>query len=326
MNRPYVKVRGLSVSYLRNSGFRRERFQAISRVSFEIAHNECFALVGESGSGKSTVARALLGLAQIDDGTAKVGPFTLPGLNRRQWREYRREVQAVFQDPYLSLNPRLSVASLIAEPLVIHGVPRGERKARLADVLARVQLDPGLLTRRPTQLSGGQRQRVCIARALILQPRFLIADEPVSALDLSVQASIIDLLSDLKEETGLTLLFVSHDLELVQFVADRVGVIYGGRLVEVGETAEVMENPCHPYTRALLAAVPGRLGQRPPEPSPGPADSPNLRGCPYYNNCPAADMKCQYDGPPLILVSPTHRVACYKRYQAGAASENTGSS
>ncbi len=326
MTRPYVKVRGLTVSYLRQSGLRRERMQAISRVSFEIGHNECFALVGESGSGKSTVARALLGLAQIDDGSAQVGPFTLPGLNRRQWREYRREVQAVFQDPYLSLNPRLSVASLIEEPLLIHGVARPERGARLADVLARVQLDGELLARRPAQLSGGQRQRVCIARALILQPRFLIADEPVSALDLSVQAGIIDLLWDLKVETGLTLLFVSHDLELVQFVADRVGVIYGGRLVEVGSTAEVMENPCHPYTRALLAAVPGRLARGAATAPSGAPNSPNARGCAYYDNCQAADLKCQYDGPPLILVSPTHRVACYKRYQAVAGSENTGSS
>ena len=259
MSQEYVKVRGLSVSYLRARALRRERFQAVRKVSFEIRHNECFALVGESGSGKSTVARALLGLAKIDEGSARVGPFTVPGLSARQWREFRREVQVVFQDPYLSLNPRLSVGTLIEEPLVIHGVSREERRERVADVVRRVRLEPELLDSRPAQLSGGQRQRVCIARALVLRPRLLIADEPVSALDLSVQASIIDLLAELKEQTGLTLLFISHDMELVQFIADRVGVLYGGRLVEVGHANEVMESPMHPYTRSLLAAVPGRL-------------------------------------------------------------------
>jgi oligopeptide transport system ATP-binding protein len=314
MSREYVKVRGLSVSYLRGSSLRKERFQALRKVSFEMAHNECFALVGESGSGKSTVARALLGLAKIDEGSGRIGSFTLPGLTKRQWREFRREVQVVFQDPYLSLNPRLSVGALIEEPLIIHGIPRAERKQRVVDVVRRVRLEPELLPGRPSQLSGGQRQRVCIARALVLRPRLLIADEPVSALDLSVQASIIDLLAELKEETGLTLLFISHDLELVQFIADRIGVLYGGRLVEVGSATEVMDNPLHPYTKSLLAAVPGRLshtaGQAPA--SLPPREAPSLSGCPYGPNCSLTDMKCQYSGPPLVMATPTHRVACYK--------------
>ena len=314
MSRDYVKVRGLSVSYLRAGTLRKDRFQALTKVSFEIEHNECFALVGESGSGKSTVARALLGLTRIDEGTARIGSFTVPGLDARQWREFRREVQVVFQDPYLSLNPRLSVGTLIEEPLIIHGVARAERRERVADVVRRVRLEPELLAGRPAQLSGGQRQRVCITRALVLRPRLLIADEPVSALDLSVQASIIDLLAELKEETGLTLLFISHDLELVQFIADRIGVLYGGRLIEVGSAAEVMEDPLHPYTKSLLAAVPGRLTSavsQAPSALP-PRSAPSNTGCPYGTNCSLTDMKCQYSGPPLVMATPTHRVACYK--------------
>lgn len=314
MSRDYVKVRGLSVSYLRAGLLRKERFHALNKVSFEIEHNECFALVGESGSGKSTVARALLGLARIDHGTARVGSFALPGLSTRQWKEFRREVQVVFQDPFLSLNPRLSVRTLIEEPLVIHGVKRAEREERVADVVDRVRLDADLLASRPAQLSGGQRQRVCIARALVLRPRLLIADEPVSALDLSVQASIIDLLAELKEETGLTMLFISHDLELVQFLADRIGVLYAGRLIELGTTSEIMENPLHPYTKSLLAAVPGRLAseaRRQPTETP-PRSAPSESGCPYGANCSLTDMKCQYTGPPLVMATPTHRVACYK--------------
>jgi oligopeptide/dipeptide ABC transporter ATP-binding protein len=313
MRGAYVKVRGLSVSYLRASALRRERFRAVDRVSFDVAHNECFALVGESGSGKSTIARALLGLAQIDSGTATIGTFELPGLPGRRRAEFRREVQVVFQDPYLALNPRLSVGHIIEEPLVIHGVPRPERAERVADVVRRVSLDEAMLTKRPHQLSGGQRQRVCIARALILRPRLLIADEPVSALDLSVQASIIDLLSELKEETGLTLLFVSHDMELVQFIADRVGVLYAGRMVETGPAAEVMANPCHPYTRSLLAAVPSRLAASDlADADAVPRMPPVAQGCPYQDNCHMVDMKCRFEAPPLVMVNADHRVACPK--------------
>jgi len=234
-------------------------------------------------------------------------------MRRGRNRAFRREVQVVFQDPYLSLNPRLSVGTLIEEPLVIQGVSRKQRKQRVAGMLEKVRLDPEFLTARPSQLSGGQRQRVCIARSLIVEPRFLISDEPVSALDLSVQAQIIDLLSDLKEQFGLTMLFVSHDLELVQFLADEVGVMYCGRLVETGTPSQLFDNPVHPYTRSLLAAVPNRLANEGALQSDlGIRNAASDVGCPYRLNCDLADMKCQYETPPLIMVNPDHRVACYK--------------
>ena len=292
MSRAYVQVRGLTVSYLRGGTFLKERFQALKGVSFDINKEECFALVGESGSGKSTAARALLGLADIDAGKAIIGDFKLPGLSRRRMKDFRKEVQVVFQDPYLSLNPRLSVETLIAEPLAIHGVPRRERRDRVADVLKKVRLEGNHLSRRPSELSGGQRQRVCIARSLILGPRFLIADEPVSALDLSVQAQIIDLLAELRELEGLTMLFISHDMELVRFVTDRVAVMYAGRIVETGPVHELFNAPAHPYTQSLLEAIPsGLAADSLSGTTMGERNSPSDLGCPYQMNCPEADMK-----------------------------------
>ena len=310
---PYVRVRSLSVSYPVGGALSKRRFTAVERVSFSIEEGTCYALVGESGSGKSTVANALLGLNPIDSGTVSLGPFTLPGLKKNQRLAFRKAVQAVFQDPFLSLNPRHSVGRLIEEPLVIHGVKATARKRRIVEVLDRVSLDPDVMPRRPAQLSGGQRQRVCIARSLVLEPRLLIADEPVSALDLSVQARIIDLLSDLKERDGLTLLFVSHDMELVQFIADKVGVMHEGRLVETGAAAELFSNPLHPYTRSLLDAVPANFSMKEPDARPAPADDePAGPGCHYCLDCVDADMKCRYEPVPLIMVNPDHKVACYK--------------
>jgi oligopeptide transport system ATP-binding protein len=310
---PLVKVRGLTVSYRRRQGLMSDRFVAVRKLSLDIFPRECFALVGESGCGKTSVARALLDLTPIDRGTIRIGDFNLPGLVRNQRLAFRRFVQVVFQDPFLSLNPRRKVGSLIEEPLIIHGVARQERRIRLAEVVRKVRLDPELLDRRPVRLSGGQRQRVCIARALILEPGFLIADEPVSALDLSVQASIIDLLNELKSQDGLTMLFVSHDMELVQFIADRVGVMYAGRLVEIGPVAEVFANPIHPYTQALMSAVPSQLARdNLLAETPEERHHPSADACPFHPNCKLADMKCQHDMPPLIMHSPDHRVACYK--------------
>jgi len=309
---PYLRVRSLSVSYPVGGSLSRRRFTAVERVSFAVEEGTCYALVGESGSGKSTVAGAVLGLNPIDSGSITLGSFTLPGLKRNEKLAFRKAVQAIFQDPYLSLNPRHSVGQLIAEPLVIHNVKPAERDLRISQVLDRVSLDREVLSRRPSQLSGGQRQRVCIARSLVLRPRLLIADEPVSALDLSVQARIIDLLSDLKEKDGLTLLFVSHDMELVQFIADRVGVMHRGRLVETGTSAELFSNPLHPYTRSLLDAVPANFSMTEPVEPSGPAEEGAGPGCHYCLNCADADMKCRYEPVPLIMVNPDHKVACYK--------------
>ncbi len=325
---PYVRIRNLTVRYP-GGLLRGSEVTAAHKVSFDIERNRCFALVGESGSGKSTVARALLGLLPIAAGSVQVGELQLPGMPRTKQLEFRRTVQAVFQDPLLALNPRLSVGWQVEEPLVIHGVPGDERRRRVAEVLDKVRLDASLMSRRPSQLSGGQRQRVCIARALVLRPSLLVADEPVSALDLSVQATILDLLSDLRKSEGLTLLFVSHDMDVVRFVADEVGVMFAGRLVEVGPPAELFASPVHPYTVRLLASVPSRLlaegltrpeGEGPPPPPlagvrvavpPGDKPSPSPTGCPYQPHCLHADLKCATE-PPLALVSATHRVACCK--------------
>jgi oligopeptide/dipeptide ABC transporter ATP-binding protein len=302
---------------------------AVQKVSFDIEKNRCFALVGESGSGKSSVARAMLGLLPLHAGTVQVGDLQLSGLAPSKEPEFRRTVQAVFQDPLLALNPRLSVGYQVEEPLIIHHVPVAERKQRVDEVLDKVRLASSLMSRRPSQLSGGQRQRVCIARALVLRPSLLIADEPVSALDLSVQARILDLLADLRRSEGLTLLFVSHDMDVVRFIADEVGVMFAGRLLEVAPPAELFSMPAHPYTIRLLASVPSRLlrngltplddevvapslaGVRNPVP-PGDRAAPAPTGCPFQPHCAHADLKCTADLPPLVLVSATHRVACFK--------------
>lgn len=325
---PFVRVRNLAVRYP-GGLLGRGEVLAVQRVSFDCERNHCFALVGESGSGKSTIARALLGLVPIAEGFVQIGDFRQPGLRRSEEPAFRRTVQAVFQDPLLALNPRLSVGGQVEEPLVVHGVPREERRRRVAEVLDKVRLEPSLMGRRPSQLSGGQRQRVCIARALVLRPSLLIADEPVSALDLSVQARIIDLLGELRRSEGLTLLFVSHDMDVVRFLADEVGVMFAGRLVEVGPPGEVFANPVHPYTVRLLDAVPSRLlenglaqprQEEPPSPlagvrtvvPPGDVHVPAPSGCPFQPSCAMADLKCRPEMPPLILVSAGHRVACHK--------------
>lgn len=326
---PFVRVRNLSVRYPGGllSG---ADVPAVQRVSFDIERNRCFALVGESGSGKSTVAKALLGLVPLSAGAVQVGEFQFPGLARSRESEFRKTVGAIFQDPLMALNPRLSVGRQIEEPLVIHSIPAAERKRRMAEVLDKVRLDPSLMPRRPNQLSGGQRQRVCIARALVLRPALVVADEPVSALDLSVQARILDLLSDLRRSEGLTLLFVSHDMDVVRFLADEVGVMFAGRLVEIGPPAELFAQPVHPYTLRLLSAVPSRLLERGleqavplEEPLPklvgvrnrvprGDCSVSARSGCPFGPSCTLADLRCSAEFPPLVLVSATHRVACYK--------------
>ena len=309
---PFVKVRSMSVSYGEGGLLGRKRFAAVSRVTFDIQKNSCFALVGESGSGKTTVAKALLSLARIDSGSATIGDFRLPGLKGKRLMQFRDEVQAVFQDPYLSLNPRLTVRRQIEEPLIIRGIPTTQRIQRLDQVLQQVRLDTACLNKRPAQLSGGQRQRVCIARSLMPSPGLLIADEPVSALDLSVQGQVIDLLNDLKAQCNLTLLFVSHDVELVQFMADTVGVMYAGRMVELGPANLVLRNPLHPYTQALLAATPGALAATGLEAGAPPPLNKSGIGCPFQPHCGLSDMKCEFQEAPLIMVNPEHRVACYK--------------
>ncbi|MBN6151869.1 ABC transporter ATP-binding protein [Xanthomonas sp. AmX2] len=231
---------------------------AVDRVSFGLAAGETLALVGESGSGKSSVGRLLLRLEQATSGEVHFEGRALGGLGRRELRPLRQRMQMIFQDPYSALDPRMRVGEFVAEPLQVHRLARGrgEREQRVAELFRQVGLDPALMQRWPHQFSGGQRQRIAIARAIALQPRFIVADEPITALDVSIQAQIVNLLQDIQQHTGVAYLFISHDLSMVQYLSRRVAVMRAGRIVELAPTAQLFEDPRHPYTQALLSAVP----------------------------------------------------------------------
>jgi oligopeptide transport system ATP-binding protein len=254
-----VEVRNLRKDFMRRTGVFGTPTQvaAVDTVSFAIEQGETFGLVGESGSGKTTTGRCMLRLIEPTAGEVWFRGENVLGFSAERMRRARREMQMVFQDPYSSLNPRMQVAAIVEEPLVIHRIgSRPERRARVDELLMRVGLDPALKTRYPHEFSGGQRQRIGLARALALNPSFIIADEPVSALDVSIQAQVINLLLDLQTELGLTYLFIAHDLHLVQHVCSRVAVMYLGRIVELATTTQLFASPRHPYTQALLSAVP----------------------------------------------------------------------
>ena len=254
-----LEVDGLTKHFpVRSAVLRREvgEVHAACDVSFSVARQETFALVGESGSGKTTTIRCILRLIEPTSGAVRLDGDDVLRARGQQLRRLRRRMQLVFQDPYASLNPRMSAGAVIADPLRIHRLHRGDERARVRELLAQVGLDPDQADRYPHEFSGGQRQRIGIARALAVEPELLVLDEPVSALDVSIRAGIINLLEDLRDEFGLTYVIVAHDLSVVRHVADRVGVLYLGKLVEIGTRAEVYERPSHPYTQALLSAIP----------------------------------------------------------------------
>ncbi|QHT59117.1 ABC transporter ATP-binding protein [Paenibacillus lycopersici] len=256
-----VDVRGLKKHFTKGTdvwGRAKDVLKAVDGVSFQIRRGETFGLVGESGSGKSTVGRCLIRLYDYTAGEVLFDGQDLSKLGDKQLKPYRRRIQTIFQDPYSSLNPGMTVLDLIGEPMNVHGVYKGdaERKETVGALLEKVGLKREHMYRYPHEFSGGQRQRISIARALSVRPEFVVCDEPISALDVSVQAQVINMLEDLQAEFGLTYLFIAHDLSMVRHISDRIGVMYGGRLVEVADSDELYENPLHPYTKALLSSIP----------------------------------------------------------------------
>jgi oligopeptide/dipeptide ABC transporter ATP-binding protein len=286
--------------------------RAVDRVSLTVRRGETLGLVGESGSGKSTLGRAILRLVPPTSGSILFEGRDLAILSRPEMRLLRRRMQIVFQDPYSSLNPRMTVRQTIRDGLRAGGLSgRAETGTRVSELLHAVGLGPAHADAYPHQLSGGQRQRVAIARALSVKPSFIVADEPVSALDVSIQAQILNLLADVQAEFGLTYLFISHDLNVIRYLADRVAVMYRGRIVEEATAATFFASPQHPYTRLLFSVMPGTRGAQMP-PREEAARSPAAKGCPFHARCPHAIASCLDGEPPLRRIASDHAVACFR--------------
>jgi len=310
---PLLQVQNLVVEYLVGNKI----VHAVSDVSLEIARGETLGLVGESGCGKSTLGRAVLQLRPAQSGKVLFGGEDLTSMRGEALRKMRRRIQLIFQDPIASLNPRRRIGDIIAEPLVIAGYrDANRRQERVREVLSAVGLDPALVVERlPHEFSGGQCQRICIARALVLNPEFIVCDEPVSALDVSIRAQILNLLEEMKTRFGLTLLLIAHDLAVVKAVSDRVAVMYLGRICEVGPSEQLFARPAHPYTALLIEAIPV------PDPDVRPAESVPVgeppspiappSGCRFRTRCPRADQRCASEMPELRPVGPRQYAACH---------------
>jgi len=316
----FLAVKDLGKTFSGRSGLMKgdtPPVRAVDGVTFSIRRAETLALVGESGCGKSTLGRLLLRLIEPSDGDVRVDDKSLMSLAPHEMRAMRSRMQMIFQDPYGSLSPRRSIAQIVSEPLEVFGIAktRSERRDRVAELLTQVGLSPSFMDRYPRQFSGGQRQRIGIARAISLNPEFIVADEPVSALDVSVQAQIVNLMQDLQEKRRFAYLFIAHDLSVVRHVADRVAVMYLGRIVELGPKNRVYDQPSHPYTQALLSAVPEPDPDAPKKriilmgDVPSPANIPS--GCSFHTRCPIASPICRSERPPLAETTPGHYAACH---------------
>jgi peptide/nickel transport system ATP-binding protein len=321
MSEPLVKVRGLKVHFPILGGVVLNKVvgvvKAVDGVDLDIAEGQTLGLVGESGCGKSTLGRAMLRLSPVTEGSVDFDGVDVASLKGEKLRRVRQDMQMVFQDPLASLNPRQSVETILTEPLRAHGIEY-DRKTRVRDLLDQVGLPSSAAQKYPHEFSGGQRQRIGIARAIALEPRFVIADEPVSALDVSIQAQVLNLLEEIQDKLGLTYLVIAHDLAVVRHVSDEVAVMYLGGVVEQAASDDLYANPLHPYTRALMSAVPV------PDPTieanrerillqgdlPSPADPPS--GCRFHTRCPfRQETRCHTERPELRVLEPGHRVACH---------------
>lgn len=320
MSEPILKVKGLKVHFPVSGGFlaKKQVVKAVDGVDFEIAPGETFGLVGESGCGKSTTGRALVKIYDPTEGQVIFGGEDITKIKGAKLKEFRRDMQMIFQDPYASLNPRMTVGEIIREPMDIHGVydTKEEREKRVRELLEIVGLKPDHIRRYPHEFSGGQRQRIGIARTLALNPKFIVCDEPISALDVSIQAQVINLLEKIQNEMGIAYLFIAHDLSMVKHISDRIGVMYLGNMVEIGDADDIYHEPLHPYTQALLSSVPI------PDPKvarnkkrivlegelPSPINPPS--GCVFRTRCPKATERCAQEKPALKTVG-NRQVACF---------------